>query len=146
MRHLVFSGDLGNPATVLMHDPALIDSADVVLMESTYGDRDHQCLDNTLEEFAAALDAAYKSGGNVFIPAFALGRSQEILYYLGLLYHQGRLKQRMVVLDSPMAIEITQIYDKLIKEFDQKDTQVFRPLWRQRSEVVFAYFASDQRC
>lgn len=125
MRHLVFSGDLGNPATVLMHDPALIDSADVVLMESTYGDRDHQCLENTLEEFASALDAAHKAGGNVFIPAFALGRSQEILYYLGLLYHQGRLKQRMVVLDSPMAIEITQIYDKLIKEFDQKDTQVF---------------------
>ena len=125
MRHLVFSGDLGNPATVLMHDPAQIDSADVVLLESTYGDRDHQCLDNTLEEFAAALDAAYKAGGNVFIPAFALGRSQEILYYLGLLYHQGRLKQQMVVLDSPMAIEITQIYDKLIREFDHKDTQVF---------------------
>lgn len=125
MRHLVFSGDLGNPATVLMRDPALLDSADVVLMESTYGDRDHQCLDNTLEEFATALDEAYKSGGNVFIPAFALGRSQEILYYLGLLYHQGRLKQKMVVLDSPMAIEITKIYNELIDAFDQKDTAVF---------------------
>ncbi len=125
MRHLVFSGDLGNPATVLMHDPSLLDSADVVLMESTYGDRDHQSVQNTLEEFAEALEAAHKAGGNVFIPAFALGRSQEILYYLGLLYHQGRLRQKMVVLDSPMAIEITQIYDRLISEFDQKDTQVF---------------------
>ncbi|MFN6972684.1 MAG: MBL fold metallo-hydrolase, partial [Rheinheimera sp.] len=125
MRHLVFSGDLGNPATVLMHDPSTVAQADVVLMESTYGDRDHQPLANTLEEFAAALDAADKAGGNVFIPAFALGRSQEILYYLGLLYHQGRLKQKMVVLDSPMAIEITRIYNKLIDEFDHKDTKVF---------------------
>jgi metallo-beta-lactamase family protein len=125
MRHLVFSGDLGNPATVLMHDPSNVKQADVVLMESTYGDRDHQPLSNTLEEFAAALDAADKAGGNVFIPAFALGRSQEILYYLGVLYHQGRLKQQMVVLDSPMAIEITKIYNKLIDEFDHKDTKVF---------------------
>jgi len=125
MRHLVFSGDLGNPATVLMHDPSAVKQADVVLMESTYGDRDHQPLTNTLEEFAAALEAADKAGGNVFIPAFALGRSQEILYYLGILYHQGRLKQKMVVLDSPMAIEITKIYNKLIDEFDHKDTKVF---------------------
>lgn len=125
MRHLVFSGDLGNPATVLMRDPSYIQAADVVLMESTYGDRDHQGLDNTLEEFAAALDAAHKAGGNVFIPAFALGRSQEILYYLGLLYHQGRLKQKMVVLDSPMAIEITKIYNEMIDEFDRKDTHIF---------------------
>lgn len=125
MRHLVFSGDLGNPATVLMRDPSAVTQADVVLMESTYGDRDHQPLSNTLEEFAAALDAADKGGGNVFIPAFALGRSQEILYYLGILYHQGRLKQQMVVLDSPMAIEITKIYNKLIDEFDHKDTKIF---------------------
>ncbi len=125
MRHLVFSGDLGNPATVLMHDPSPVASADVVLMESTYGDRDHQQLNDTLEEFAAALEAADRAGGNVFIPAFALGRSQEILYYLGILYHQGRLKQKMVVLDSPMAIEITKIYNKLIDEFDHKDTKVF---------------------
>ncbi len=125
MRHVVFSGDLGNPATVLMRDPTYIDTADVVLMESTYGDRDHQGLDNTVDEFAAALDAAHKAGGNVFIPAFALGRSQEILYYLGLLYHQGRLKQKMVVLDSPMAIEITKIYNEMIDEFDRKDTRIF---------------------
>lgn len=125
MRKLVFSGDLGNPATVLMHDPTLVHQADVVLMESTYGDRDHQPLTNTLEEFAQALEAADKAGGNVFIPAFALGRSQEILYYLGVLYHQGRLKQKMVVLDSPMAIEITKVYNRLIDEFDRHDTKIF---------------------
>lgn len=121
MRKLVFSGDLGNPATVLMHDPSAIGEADIVLMESTYGDRNHQNLDNSLDEMAEALEQANKDGGNVFIPAFALGRSQEILYYLAQLHHQGRLKQRMIFLDSPMAINITNIYNDYLECLDQKD-------------------------
>tara|TARA_R110002126_G_scaffold43475_26_gene124642 strand:- start:8234 stop:9631 length:1398 start_codon:yes stop_codon:yes gene_type:complete len=121
MRKLVFSGDLGNPATVLMHDPSEIDQADLVLLESTYGNRNHQTLDNTVEEFANALEQADKDGGNVFIPAFALGRSQEVLYYLALLHHQGRLKQRAIFLDSPMAISITKIYDDYLHVLDQAD-------------------------
>ncbi|KKO45570.1 beta-lactamase [Arsukibacterium ikkense] len=121
MRKLVFSGDLGNPATVLMHDPAEIGQADVVLLESTYGNRNHQSLDNTIEEFASALEQAYNDGGNVFIPAFALGRSQEVLYYLALLHRQGRLKQRAIFLDSPMAISITNIYNDYLHALDQAD-------------------------
>lgn len=121
MRKLVFSGDLGNPATVLMHDPTDIGQADIVLMESTYGNRNHQNIDNSLEELATALAHANKDGGNVFIPAFALGRSQEILYYLALLHHQGRLKQRLVFLDSPMAISITNIYNNYLHSLEQKD-------------------------
>ncbi len=121
IRKLVFSGDLGNPATVLMHDPTSIGQADVVLLESTYGNRNHQTLDNTVEEFANALEQAYKDGGNVFIPAFALGRSQEVLYYLALLYRQGRLKQQAIFLDSPMAINITKIYDDYLHALDQAD-------------------------
>lgn len=121
MRKLVFSGDLGNPATVLLPEPTPIAQADIVLMESTYGNRDHQPLSNTLEEFAEALAQAYDEGGNVFIPAFALGRSQEILYYLALLHRQGRLKQRVVFLDSPMAISITKIYNEYLHKLDQQD-------------------------
>ena len=121
MRKLVFSGDLGNPATVLMYDPTEIGQADIVLMESTYGNRNHQNMDDSLDEFSAALEQAYNDGGNVFIPAFALGRSQEILYYLALLHRQGRLKQRMVFLDSPMAISITEIYNDYMRCLDQKD-------------------------
>lgn len=121
MRKVVFSGDLGNPATVLMHDPSDICQADIVLMESTYGDRNHQNIDNSLDEMAQALEQANKDGGNVFIPAFALGRSQEILYYLAQLHHQGRLKQRMIFLDSPMAINITNIYNDYLECLDQKD-------------------------
>ena len=121
MRKLVFSGDLGNPATVLMYDPSEIGQADIVLMESTYGNRNHQSLDNTVEEFASALEQADKEGGNVFIPAFALGRSQEVLYYLALLHHQGRLGQRAIFLDSPMAISITKIYDDFLHALDKAD-------------------------
>lgn len=121
MRKLVFSGDLGNPATVLLPAATEIPQADIVLMESTYGNRDHQPLANTIEEFATALSEAYDAGGNVFIPAFALGRSQEILYYLALLYRQGRLKQRLVFLDSPMAISITKIYDDYLHRLEQAD-------------------------
>jgi metallo-beta-lactamase family protein len=121
MRKLVFSGDLGNPATVLMYDPTDVGQADIVLMESTYGDRNHQNIDNSLEELANALEQADKDGGNVFIPAFALGRSQEVLYYLALLHHQGRLKQRAVFLDSPMAISITAVYNDYLHCLDQQD-------------------------
>lgn len=118
---LVFSGDLGNPATVLMYDPTEIGQANIVLMESTYGNRNHQNVDNSLDELAEALQQADRDGGNVFIPAFALGRSQEILYYLAMLHHQRRLPQRMVFLDSPMAINITAVYDHYLNCLDQKD-------------------------
>jgi len=123
MRHLVFSGDLGNPATVLMHDPSPIEQADIVLMESTYGNRNHRPFDDTYEELASVLEQAHADGGNVFIPAFALGRTQELLYCLGQLYHEGRLKQHRVFLDSPMASSITDIYNDSLRRLDKKDTQ-----------------------
>lgn len=120
-RKLVFSGDLGNPATVLMHDPYPIGRADVVLMESTYGDRDHKTVDNTVEELAEALAIANREGGNVFIPAFALGRTQEVLYYLALLHRQGRLPQQAVFVDSPMAISIVKVYRDYLDTLDKED-------------------------
>lgn len=122
-RHLVFSGDLGNPDTVLMHDPTPVEQADIVLMEGTYGNRDHRPIEDTMEEFAKALEAAFEAGGNVFIPAFALGRTQEILYFLGQLYHQGRLKQQRVFLDSPMAQSITAIYNESLQRLNEQDTR-----------------------
>ena len=123
MRHLVFSGDLGNPATVLMHSPSQIDNADIVLMESTYGNRDHRPFAETYEELAGILEQAHADGGKVFIPAFALGRTQELLYCLGQLYHQGRLKQSRVFLDSPMASSITDIYNASLQRLEKKDTR-----------------------
>ncbi len=123
-KRLVFSGDLGNPGSVLMKDPEKLFDADLVLMESTYGDRDHRPLEETLEEFARVLEEAHADGGNVLIPAFAVGRSQEILYHLGVLYHQGRLRQQMVFLDSPMAIRVTELYRRARKSLNPDDLKV----------------------
>ena len=118
---LVFSGDLGNPDTSLMLPPARLEKADIVLMESTYGDRDHRNMQSTLEEFASILDDAGATGGNVLIPSFAVGRTQELLFQLGRLYHQGRLEGWTVFLDSPMASAVTGLYNYYRDMLDPAD-------------------------
>ena len=118
---MVFSGDIGNPASHLMRDPDPPSGADVVLMEGTYGDRNHQDMDATLEELAQVLADAHAAGGNVLIPAFAVGRTQELIYDLAMLRNQGRLPQRQVYLDSPMAIEVSELYLRNMALLDQSD-------------------------
>lgn len=125
-RRLVFSGDLGNANSVLMRSPETVEAADLLLLESTYGNRDHRSPEETVEEFAQVLARAHEEGGNVLIPAFAVGRTQEILYHLAMLHHQGRLPQRLVFLDSPMAIEVTELYRRREKSLDPKDLERLR--------------------
>ena len=122
-RHLVFSGDLGNACSPLMRDPSILTDADLVLMESTYGDRDHRNDEETLEELAAILQAAHRDGGNVLIPSFAVGRTQDLIYYLGRFYQEGRLPQQAVFLDSPMAIRANAIYSRYHEQFDAADRE-----------------------
>ena len=126
VRRLVFSGDLGNSCTPLMRDPTPLQQADAVLMESTYGDRDHRCNDDTLEELAAILQQAHEDGGNVLIPAFSVGRTQDLLFHLGRFYQQGRLPQQVVFLDSPMAIQTNQIYSRYREQLDPVDRAELR--------------------
>ncbi|MFB1011279.1 MAG: MBL fold metallo-hydrolase, partial [Thiopseudomonas sp.] len=82
-RKLVFSGDLGSTCSPLMRTPTMLKQADVLLLESTYGDRDHRCNEETLDELAAILQQAHEDGGNVMIPAFSVGRTQDLLFHLG---------------------------------------------------------------
>lgn len=117
----MFSGDLGSSDAVLMKEPEKLETADIVLMESTYGDRNHRGRDETIEEFADILARAWKEGGNVLIPSFAVGRTQDLLFYLGRLYHEGRLDGWNVFLDSPMAIEVTRLYDQYWDTLDNVD-------------------------
>lgn len=121
VRTLVFSGDLGNSDSVLMKDPETVAEADLVLMEGTYGDRNHRTLDHTLEELESILQAAHASRGNVLIPAFAVERTQELLFHLTLLYHQGKVPQQKVFLDSPMAIEVTHLYSEYMELLNPDD-------------------------
>lgn len=125
-RRLVFSGDLGNSDAALLKDPQLLETADILLLESTYGDRNHRSMDETVEEFREALLEADRSGGNVLIPSFAIGRTQEILFWLGKFYREGSLKQSHVFLDSPMAIKASDIYFQHIHLFNKEDAEAFR--------------------
>ena len=107
---VVFSGDLGQPGRPIVEDPALIEEADILLVESTYGDRNHKSLVQTLDEFAFAInDTLASKRGNVVIPSFAVGRTQEILYYLAEFNRQGRIPVADVYVDSPMATAATRI-------------------------------------
>lgn len=110
-RKLVFSGDLGQPARPIVADPTPIAEADVLLVESTYGNRDHKTLVQTLDEFAYALnDTLASRKGNVVIPSFAVGRTQEVLAHMAELQQARRLPERMnVYVDSPMALAATRI-------------------------------------
>ncbi|NTV01852.1 MAG: MBL fold metallo-hydrolase [Chlorobiaceae bacterium] len=109
-RTLVFSGDIGQYGTPIMNDPSAIGHADYVIVESTYGDRLHRSLEETVSEIGEIIDAAHRDHGNVLIPSFAVGRSQELLYLLGQHYHEWDLPRWQVYLDSPMAIEAGKIY------------------------------------
>ncbi|HZJ93352.1 MAG TPA: MBL fold metallo-hydrolase [Thiopseudomonas sp.] len=123
VRTLVFSGDLGGGCSPLMKAPTILKHADVLLLESTYGDRDHRCNEDTLDELAEILQQAHKDGGNVMIPAFSVGRTQDILFHLGRFYQEGRLPQHTVYLDSPMAIRANEIYMRHREDFDQDNME-----------------------
>ena len=110
-RSVAFSGDLGNSGRPLLRDPVAPPKTDIVVMETTYGDRLHKPLQPSVEEFYQAIEDTWRRGGNVIIPTFALERAQELLYYLREAVEIGRLSKSMqVFLDSPMAISATEIF------------------------------------
>ena len=107
---LVFSGDLGYANSPLMGAPTPIEQADLVLMESTYGDRNHRAFEDTLRELESIVRGAADTGGNILIPAFAVGRTQDLLHLLSEHYDAWQLHRWKIYLDSPMAIETTELY------------------------------------
>jgi metallo-beta-lactamase family protein len=129
-RRLVFSGDLGRYGVPIMVDPDPVPEGDVLLVESTYGNRDH-AVDDNADKLAAAVTRAAEQKGWLLIPAFAVGRSQEILYDLRRLEAAGRIPSLPVYLDSPMAIQATAIYashtDEHDAELKQAETAGKRP-------------------
>ena len=109
-RTLVFSGDIGPRGTPIMRDPEPVPKADLELLESTYGDRLHRSRDSTIDELGEVFDIAAHERGNVLIPAFAVGRSQELLYWMAENYERWHLDRWQVYLDSPMALKVTETY------------------------------------
>ncbi|MFG0330995.1 MAG: MBL fold metallo-hydrolase RNA specificity domain-containing protein [Phycisphaerales bacterium] len=116
---LVMSGDIGPNGAPFLRDPDRLEYADFIVMESTYGDRNHRSREETVKELREILVDARETNGPVLIPAFAVGRSQELIYHLNEMYHDGTLPFDAVYLDSPMAIQVTELYKRFRYLFDE---------------------------
>ena len=122
---VVISGDLGQPGHPIVRDPEPRPETDVLLLESTYGDRCHPPMDETLAALAAALRQGIEErGGIVLVPAFAVGRTQELLYYLRRMSAAGTIRAPSVFVDSPMATEATQITARHLELFDEESRRL----------------------
>jgi metallo-beta-lactamase family protein len=119
-KRIVFSGDLGQYDSPILLDPYRFESADLVLMESTYGDRLHRRREDTIKEIGEIIREADQENGNILVPAFAVGRSQEILYLLGQYFDEWGLDRWKIFLDSPMAIEASKVYWAHAERFDEE--------------------------
>ena len=126
-KRVLFSGDLGYGGRAILRDPAKPPAADIVVMETTYGDRLHKQLAPSIDELYLAINDTLKRGGNVLIPSFALERTQEILYYLREGMEQGLVPgATKVFLDSPMAISATSIFQRHHECFDTETWAIFQ--------------------
>ena len=121
-RKLVFSGDLGHKGAPILRDPVKVSEADLVIMESTYGDRAHRSWDETWAELDEVFSEVTRARGNILIPAFAVGRTQELLYAFKRNYERWGLDRWTIFLDSPMAIEATTTYSRHIALYDSEAT------------------------
>lgn len=117
---ITFSGDLGNLDKPIVRDPCLPKKADLIVLESTYGDRLHRPIRETVDRFYEIISETFARGGNVIVPSFALERAQDILYHLRELHEAGRLPRGKFFLDSPLAIEATRIFRAHPECYDQE--------------------------
>lgn len=109
-RTVVFSGDVGQWNKPIIRDPSLFERADYVIMESTYGDRRHPQVGDVEAQLCAVINETVRAGGNVLIPTFAVERAQELMYHIGRLIHQDRIPNLLTFLDSPMAVDVTEVF------------------------------------
>jgi metallo-beta-lactamase family protein len=125
-RNIIFSGDIGQWDKPLLKNPSVFDRADYVVMESTYGDRDHDNPQGIENKLSKVINEAVKAGGNVIIPTFAIERAQEILYYFSSLARAKRIPYILTFLDSPMAVEVTKVFEQSKKYFDRETIELFK--------------------
>lgn len=125
-RTIVFSGDLGPLGLPVLKDAECFNHADLVVLESTYGDRDHRSLEATLEELRGIIKEAVQRGGKILVPAFAVGRTQQIVYHLMAMFRDREVEPFPIYIDSPMAIEATKIYAKHPELFDDEAIRLAR--------------------
>jgi metallo-beta-lactamase family protein len=125
-RSLLFSGDIGRVDRPILRNPTFFDEADYVVTESTYGDRVFPDTDEMMTKFIEVIRETIEGGGNIVIPSFALERTQDILYFLNKAMGAGRLSPLNVYLDSPMAVNITDIFERYANLMDEETERLIR--------------------
>lgn len=141
-KKIVFSGDIGKKDNPIIKDPVTVSDADYVVMESTYGNRSHRPIVESIEELVSAIKTTFKRGGNVYIPSFAVGRTQDLLFIINNLVRTGRLYKIDVYLDSPLAEEVTRVYASHPECFDQEAGRLFSA--RERDYSMRLHFVRTQ--
>jgi len=119
-RTFLFSGDVGRWDKPILQDPVTFNQADYIQIESTYGNRTHEPSEQILDHLAKTINSTDERGGNLVIPSFALGRAQQLLFYLNKLLIEGRIPHLLVFLDSPMATEITEVFQRHSNLYDRE--------------------------
>jgi metallo-beta-lactamase family protein len=125
-RTIVFSGDLGRPGTPILRDPTPMTVADYVVVESTYGGREHEPGDEAIRILAEVVREVDRAGGVLLIPAFAIGRTQEIVFELDRLISEGRIPELPLYLDSPMASRASDVYRRHPEFYDEETAELLR--------------------
>jgi metallo-beta-lactamase family protein len=120
LRRLVFSGDIGQWNKPIIRDPSLLVKADYVVMETTYGDRLHPDVGDVETQLADVINRTLGRGGNVIIPTFALERAQELMFHFSRLVRAGRIPQVKVFMDSPMAVDVTAVFERFREYYDEE--------------------------
>jgi len=125
-RTVLFSGDVGRPHRPIVRDPALVEQADYVLVESTYGDRVHEGPEDAKKAIAEVINSTKHAGGKIIVPSFALERAQELLYYINELLVEKAIPHFPVYLDSPMAASITKVFKRHHELYDEQMAELLR--------------------
>jgi len=123
-RTILFSGDVGRWDLPIIRDPADVGGADYILVESTYGDRDHKPVKSIPDELARVINETVERGGNIVIPSFAIERTQELLYHLSNLLNDKRIPLIPTYVDSPMAVRVTEVFKRHPELFDDEANEM----------------------
>jgi metallo-beta-lactamase family protein len=124
-KKISFSGDIGKKDNPIVNDPVFVEETDYLTIESTYGNRNHKGMEESIEELVDVIKATFRRGGNVIIPSFALGRTQDLLFILNKLVKQDRLFRINVYIDSPLGERITKVYAAHPEYFDEEAKELF---------------------
>ena len=125
-RTILVSGDVGRSNKPILNDPTFFAQADYVLIESTYGDRVHKPVADIKDSLAEIINYTHKAGGNLVVPSFSVERAQELLYFLNELINEKKIPYMLAFLDSPMAIRVTEVFNKHAELFDEETTALIR--------------------